>query len=121
LRLPQSAPQTPFEVLPILRRGRWQEIALWWPSASALIVAEAVGTAPAFALGRRAGAHPLLRVSGPPAALTSRRPEVLLVGHGRALQSHGATALDEALAHWRSDIPRLLVKLPSLLFAARGN
>jgi hypothetical protein len=40
---------------------------------------------------------------------------MLLVGHGRTLESGGAGALADALAHSRSDIPRLLVRLPKLI------
>jgi len=115
LRLPDHLPDTPFEVVPILSHARWKEVALWWAQARALIVAEAIGTAPPFALGRRAGVHPLLRLTPPRAQLSSYRPELLLVGHGRTLESGAAAALDDALAHSRSDIPRLLTQLPRLL------
>lgn len=114
-RLPGRLPDTPFEFEAIVSRGRWREIALWWPEESALVVAEAVGTAPAFALGRRVGVHPLLRLAPPRAQLSRHHPERLLVGHGEAIESDGAGALSEALEHSRSDIPRLLVKLPTLL------
>jgi hypothetical protein len=115
LRLPQRAPDTPFEVVPVLDRRGWHEVALWWEQPRALIIAEAIGTSPAFALGRRAGVHPALRLTPPRAQLAGFQPELLLVGHGRTLESDGATALAEALAHSRSDIPRLLIDLPSLL------
>jgi hypothetical protein len=115
LRLPASAPETPFEVVPVLSRSRWKEIALWWDAPRALVVAEAIGTAPAFALGRRAGVHPILRAMPPRAQLSGYQPEMLLVGHGPTLESDGAAALADALAHARSDIPRLFVQLPRLL------
>jgi hypothetical protein len=115
LRLPDSAPETPFEVVPILSRPGWREIALWWPDERALIVAEAIGTAPAFALGRRAGVHPMLRLTPPRSQLAAYRPERLLVGHGSTIESGGAHALDEALDNARTDIPRLLISLPSLI------
>jgi hypothetical protein len=115
LRLPGSAPDTPFEVVPVLRRWGWHEVALWWESESALIVAEAVGTAPAFAVGRRAGVHPLLRLTPPRSQLSPYRPSMLLVGHGATIESDAATALDDALGHARSDIPRLVTSLPRLV------
>jgi hypothetical protein len=115
LRLPDEAPDTPFEVVPILSRRGWKEVALWWAQERALIVAEAIGTAPAFALGRRAGVHPMLRLTPPRSQLSAYRPEMLLVGHGKTIESDGAAALDDALAHSRSDIPRLLIKVPTLL------
>jgi hypothetical protein len=115
LRLPDRAPDTPFEVVPVLSRRGWKEIALWWAHERALVVAEAIGTAPAFALGRRAGVHPMLRLTPPRSRFSGYRPAMLLVGHGRTVESDGAAALDDALAHSRSDIPRLLVELPRLL------
>jgi hypothetical protein len=115
LRLPTRAPETPFEVVPIISRRGWKEVALWWAKERALIVPEAVGTAPVFALGRRAGVHPILRLTPPRSQLSPYRPEMLLVGHGKTIESDGAAALDDALAHSRSDIPRLLAELPKLL------
>jgi hypothetical protein len=115
LRLPDRTPNAPFEVIPMISRMGWREIGLWWSAQSTLIVAEAVGTAPAFSLGRRAGVHPLLRLTPPRRPLSIYAPERLLVGHGEALESGASAALKDALDHARSDIPRLLVKLPSLL------
>jgi len=115
MRLPDWAPDTPFEVVPIISRRGWKEVALWWAQARALVVAEAIGTAPAFALGRRAGVHPMLRLTPPRSALSAYRPAMLLVGHGETIESDGAEALEDALAHSRSDIPQLLIKLPTLL------
>jgi hypothetical protein len=115
LRLPRDAPDAPFEVVPVLSRLGWHEVALWWERERALIVAEAIGTAFPFALGRRAGVHPLLRVTPPRSRLAPYRPSMLLVGHGRALETDAAAALDDALAHARSDIPRLVKSLPRLV------
>ncbi len=115
LRLPDRAPDTPFEVVRVLSRPGWHEAALWWERERALIVAEAVGTAPPFALGRRAGVHPMLRLTPPRAQFAPYRPSMLLVGHGASIDADAATALDDALAHARSDIPRLVTSLPQLL------
>jgi hypothetical protein len=115
LRLPDRAPDTPFEVVPVVSHRVWKEVALWWADERALIVAEAVGTAPAFALGRRAGVHPMLRLAPPRSQLSGYRPAMLLVGHGRTIESDAASALEDALAHARSDIPQLLIKFPQLL------
>jgi len=106
---------TPFEIVPILSRPGWKEIALWWPAERALIVAEAIGTAPAFALDRPAGVHPILRLTPPRSQLAAYHPERLLVGHGRAIETGGDDALHDALDHALSDIPRLLIRLPSLI------
>jgi len=115
VRVPDRAPNTPFAVVPILSWARWNEVALWWAQERALIVAEAIGTAPAFALGRRAGVHPLLRLTPPRSQLSPYRPEMLLVSHGRTIESGGEAALDDALANSRSDLPRLMIQLPNLL------
>jgi hypothetical protein len=43
LRLPATLPKTPFEVVSVVARPWWREIALWWPAERTLIVAEAIG------------------------------------------------------------------------------
>jgi hypothetical protein len=115
LRLPEEAPDTPFEVARILSRPGWHEMALWWERERALVVAEAVGTAFPFALGRRAGVHPMLRLTPPRSQLAPYRPSMLLVGHGATIETDAASALDDALAHARADIPRLVTSLPKLI------
>jgi hypothetical protein len=114
-RLPDRIPDTPFQVVPVIWRRGWKEVALWWAQERTLVVAEAVGTAPAFAVERRAGVHPLLRFTPPRAQLSGYQPERLLVGHGEAIESGASAAIQDALDHARSDIPRLLIKLPTLL------
>jgi hypothetical protein len=117
-RVPQSLPGSPFEVTQVIGRRRWKEVALRWPERDALIVAEAVGTAPLFALGKGAvGVHPLLRLT-PPKALEGIDPGMLLVGHGAPVKADVAASLRNALARSRSDIPRLLLSLPG---AVRGR
>jgi hypothetical protein len=118
LRLPASLPNTPFEVVSVVSRPWWKEIALWWAQERTLIVAEAIGTGPAFALGRRAGVHPVLRLLPPRSALGGLHPERLLVGHGPALDADADPALRQALASSRSDVPKLLAKLPSIIRGA---
>jgi hypothetical protein len=86
-----------------------------FPQERTLIVAEAIGTGPAFALGRRAGVHPLLRLTPPRAALARFRPDLLLVGHGEPIGSGATEALDDALANSRSDILRLPLTIPKLM------
>jgi hypothetical protein len=115
LRVPEQVPDSPFVVVRVIQRRWWREVALWWEQERTLLVAEAVGTAPAFALGRRVGLHPLLRVRPPRDALTAHAPERLFVGHGDALESGADAALTDALSAARSDIPHLVLKLPSLI------
>jgi hypothetical protein len=116
---PSALPDSPFEVVEILRRRRWAEVALWWEAARTLVVAEAVGTNAFYTGGRgTAGVHLLLRLTPPRKALGAIDPEHLLVGHGEGL--HGAAAGDglrEALRTSRSGIPRVIARLP---FAGRG-
>ena len=115
LQMPAAVADSPFDVIEVVSRARWREIALWWPAEQTLIISEAVGTAPLFALDRRAGVHPLLRLSPPRAALGSYAPERLLVGHGPPVLSDAAEALSGALENARRDIPNLLMKLPTAL------
>jgi len=116
LTVPDEVPGTPFEAIPAVRVPRWKETALWWPARKALIVAEVVGTHPYYTGGRPdAGMHPFLRAL-PPGGLRRYEPEHLLMGHGAPL--HGPIAgegLENAYARARTDIPRVLAKLPSTL------
>lgn len=114
-RVPVAVPGSDLEVIPVVRQRFWHEVALWAPQTRALVIAESVGTAPLFGLGRPAGMHPMQRVMPPRRALTGHTPELLLVGHGPALETGAATALAGALDHARSDLPRLVTKLPSVL------
>jgi hypothetical protein len=117
-RLPVEPTGTPFEVIPLISNRAWREVALWWAAEQALVVAEAIGTAAAFALGRRAGVHPMLRLIPPRRQLSRVQPERLFVGHGEAITSEANAALREALAQSRRDLPRLLVSIPKLIRGA---
>jgi hypothetical protein len=118
LRLPDRGPGPgpgPFTSVSVLSIAGWHEVALWWPGARALIIAEAVGTAPAFAVGRRVGVHPMLRLTPPRKQLSRFQPERLFVGHGDPIGAGAAAALNEALAQSRRELPRLLASVPRLL------
>jgi hypothetical protein len=119
LRVPAEVPDSPFEVLRLLDIPGWHEVALWWPARNALVVAEVVGTSPHVTLDAApAGIHPMLRLF-PPGRLRTYVPEHLLTGHGPPL--HGpaaATALEQAYARSRRDVPRMLRALPRLGRAA---
>lgn len=120
LKVPAALPGTPFEVIPLVGARFWQEIALWWAEPRALVVAEAIGTAPGFAPGRMgAGVHIGLRL-WPPHRLGAFEPEHLLVGHGPPLHGPRATAaLHEALDRSGRDLLRAVVALPRALVAGR--
>ena len=115
LRLPVAAVGTPFQPIAVISNRAWREVALWWPERETLVVAEAVGTAPAFALGHRVGVHPMLRLTPPRKQFSKLAPERLLVGHGQPIESGADAALRDALARSRSDLPRLLLSIPNLL------
>lgn len=110
----------PFTVLKVIRNKLWREAALWWPQRRALVVAEVLGTAPAFALGAGAvGIHPMVRMT-PPGGLRGLDPEVLLVGHGAPVSGPAVSGdVDRAIARSRWDAPKFVLKLPSLIRDAR--
>ncbi len=113
---PDAVPGSPFEVVPIMRRRRWQERALWWPGTRTLVTADALGTNRFFTGGRGAvGVHMLLRLK-PPRQLGAFDAERLLVGHGEGVLTDAAAAIRHALRRSRRDLPRVLVRLP---FAGR--
>ncbi|HEX4689159.1 MAG TPA: hypothetical protein VH276_00625 [Solirubrobacteraceae bacterium] len=121
--LPDAIPDSPFEVVRLLHVPGWHEQALWWPERRALVVAEVVGSSSHYTLGgdRTAGIHPMVRLL-PPGSLRRYQPEHLLLGHGDPLHGPEATtALHEAYARSRSDLPRMLLAAPALLGAAKGR
>src|SRR4029079_11672058 len=84
----------------------WKEVAIHSPADSALIVPEAVGTAPYFRAGSEAiGIHPMLRLT-PPRRLAGFEPDHLLTGHGTGMHGPGtAGALRDALDGSRRPVP----------------
>jgi hypothetical protein len=113
--IPTALPGSPFQIISVIDRPWWRETALWWQEQRTLIVAEAIGTGPLFALGRAAGVHPALRMVPPRSALGAIHPDRLLVGHGPPLETGGDTALSDALDHSRSDLPGMILRAPSAL------
>ena len=82
-----------FQVLPLLRRRWWHEVALWYPEQRTLLCADAVGTAQYYrAPGERLGVSPLLRLT-PPQRLLAVEPDHVLVGHGEGIHENAAAAL----------------------------
>jgi hypothetical protein len=121
LRVPETlGAGVPFEVRRVVWNPLWKEVALWWPARRALVVAEALGTNAAFAVGDGpVGVHPLRRML-PPGMLKGLGAEHLLVGHGPPLHGPEVGAqIDHAIARSRADIPKLARRLPTLIRAAR--
>lgn len=120
LKVPDALSDAPFVPHRVVRNRFWREVALWWPARKALVVAEALGTAPAFAVGDGpVGVHPMLRLL-PPNSLKGFEAEHLLVGHGPPV--HGpdtAQHVDRAIANAARDLPKLVLKLPALIRAGR--
>jgi hypothetical protein len=116
---PDELPGSPFTFLPVRRRRRWRESALWWPAARTLVTADALATNRFFTAGRSPLAvHVLLRLT-PPTQLGELDPERILVGHGEGIVGDGAAeALHGALASSRRGLPGALLRLP---FAGRGQ
>jgi hypothetical protein len=104
--LPEQPPAgARFEVLPLLRRRWWHEVALWFPEQRTLVCADAVGTAQYYrAPGERLGVSPLLRLT-PPRRLLAVAPDHVLVGHGEGIHQDAAAALREALTLARRRTP----------------
>ena len=114
--VPDSAPAgAPFEVMPVLARKRWHEVALWFPAEETLVCADAVGTAPYYrARSERLGVSPLLRLT-PPRSLLRVAPLHVLVGHGAGVHEDAAAALRDAVTGARRRLA------PWLLAAARSR
>ena len=110
---PDEIPGSPFTCIPVLRRKRWRESALWWPDARTLVTADALGTNRFYTGGKaRVGVHLFLRLT-PPRTLGSFEPEHLLVGHGEGVHGTGkAAAVREALRTSRRRLPGVLLRLP---------
>ena len=100
------------EAVKVVDNRFWKEVAIFSPADRALIVPEAVGTAPYFRAGsERVGIHPMLRLT-PPRKLAAYAPEHLLTGHGTGM--HGpetAAALTDALDGSRRRIPEALISI----------
>jgi hypothetical protein len=106
----------PFEIVPVLRRRWWREVALWFPEERTLVAADAVGTVPYYCSpAERLAVSPLLRLT-PPRALLRIEPAHVLVGHGAGVHDDAAAALHAAIAGARREIPRWLASLPRTRF-----
>ena len=104
-----APPGSPYEVIPILARRRWHEVAIWFPEHLTLVCADALGTAPYYcAGGERLGVSPPLRLR-PPRVLAAYEPEHVLVGHGAGVHDDAAAAVREALETAGRRVPAWLV------------
>jgi hypothetical protein len=103
-----GVPGAPFEVIPVVRRRRWEEVALWFPAERILVVADALGTADYFRAGDEPVAvHPLLRLRPPRRAFADLEPLHVLCGHGQGGHGEGVpVAVRGALATARRRLPQ---------------
>jgi hypothetical protein len=103
-----GVPGAPFEVIPVVRRKRWEEVALWFPAERILAVADALGTADYFRAGDEPVAvHPLLRLRPPRRAFAGLEPLHVLCGHGQGGHGEGVpVAVRGALATARRRLPQ---------------
>jgi hypothetical protein len=110
---PDDVSGSPFELIPIMRRKRWRESALWWPETRTLVCADALGTNRFYTGGKAPiGVHVFLRLT-PPRALGALEPARILVGHGEGLRgSTTVVALRDALRTSRRRLPGVLLRLP---------
>jgi hypothetical protein len=122
LSLPEQVPDSPLKVLRLDSVKVWKERALWWPERKGLVVAESIGTAAHYAVGKGpAGVH-MIRRPLPPNTLKPFRPDHLLVGHGPPLHGDEADAgLRDALNRSRRDIPTFIRRMPSLFRSMQGR
>ncbi len=117
-RLPTELPGSPFTPFAVVDKPKWREVGLWWAAERVLVVPEAVGTGPAFAVGDGpVGVHPMLRAFGA-GQLRSYEPSLLLVGHGPPVVTEAAPGLATALDRSRGDLPKLLKALPGIVRGA---
>jgi hypothetical protein len=111
--VPDELPGSPFTFVPVMRRRRWRESALWWPARRTLVLADALATNRFYTAGKAPiGVHLLLRLT-PPRALTAYEPERILVGHGEGVHGpEASTALRDAIDQSRRRLPGVLLRLP---------
>jgi hypothetical protein len=112
-RLPFGCiPGSGLEPVKVVANRFWKEVAIHSPADRALIVPEAVGTAPYFRAGPEpVGVHPMLRMT-PPRRLAAFEPEHLLTGHGTGMHGPGtAVALSDALDASRRRIPEAVISV----------
>jgi hypothetical protein len=114
LVVPRELPDTPFAVVDLVRRRHWNESALWWERDRTLVVSEAIGGSPFFAVGSdRLGVHGLLKVVPPRRQLGALEPSHVLVGHGVGVHGPEATHdLRRALGRSRLHVLSWLATLP---------
>jgi hypothetical protein len=113
LVVPDEVRESPFTLVPVVRRKRWRESALWWPARRTLVVADALATNRFYTAGKAPlGVHVLLRLT-PPRSLVAYEPERILVGHGEGLHGpEASTALRDAVDQSRRRLPGVLLRLP---------
>ena len=118
---PDALPGTPFEPVTVRESRALARAGALVGRAADARRRGGGGREPVLPGGRRAvGVHLLLRLTPPRDVLSRFEPEHLLLGHGEGLHGPDAAAgLREALAHSRTGLPRLALRLPALALDAR--
>jgi hypothetical protein len=97
-----------FDVVPVVNKSFWNEVALWDADAGVLWVSEALGTSAYFRTpGERLGVHPMVRAFPPRTQLGGLDPSAIYCGHGHSITTDASDALTTALGGSRRRMPRL--------------
>lgn len=100
-----------FDVIPVVNKPFWNEIALWDGESGVLWVSEAVGTVEYYTTkSEDLGVHPMLRAFPPRKKLGGLSPGELYCGHGAGVTTGAAQALTNALSGSRRRMVGLYAK-----------
>lgn len=98
---------TGWDIVPVIDRRWWSEVALYSAANDVVYVSEALGTASNFcAPDEDLGVHPMLRLFPPRRVLSEIKADRVLVGHGEGLPEGGVAAITAALRDARRNAPR---------------
>ena len=98
---------TGWEIVTVIDRRWWSEVALYSDSDDVVYVSEALGTASYFcAPNEDLGVHPMLRLIPPRGVLSGVKADRVLVGHGEGIPEGGVAAITAALRDARRNAPR---------------
>ena len=98
---------TGWDVVPVIERRWWHEVALYSEKDDVVYVSESLGTASYFCgPGEELGVHPVVRIAPPRSVLQNIRADRVLVGHGEGIATNGVALMTAALRDARRNAPR---------------